>query len=245
MTLKVDCKGLYFYISWDDHGSLWSLPAAFFRITIMGDVLTTQEVADICNVHRATIVRWINEGELAAQQTLGGRYRVRRSELERLAAERDLSLADIVAPSGADTVGREEEATEFSTAAVLVVDDDPGIRALMLHAFFTTGVKVAAVDTGYAALDAVLKHRSIRIVVLDLHLPGLDGIDTILEMRRIRPDLKIIVISGALRYFDSDQVQSLSDAQLEKPFSMGALVALCCSLGMQESTDSQALPRLD
>jgi excisionase family DNA binding protein len=210
----------------------------------MGDVLTTHEVADICNVHRATVVRWIKEGVLPAQQTLGGRYRVRRTELERLASERDLCLADRPSPSEtAASVVMPQENSPLASASVLIVDDDYSMRALVTSALSSASIASAAVDTGYAGLDAVLKNRNIRILVLDLHLPGLDGIDTLVEMHRIRPDLKIIVASGSLRYFDSEQVRNLSHAQLEKPFALGALVTCCRTLGVQGSAQSRTLAR--
>jgi excisionase family DNA binding protein len=205
----------------------------------MGDVLTTHQVADICNVHRATVVRWIKDGVLPAQQTLGGRYRVHRVELDRLATERDLCLSDVPPIGGAPPVL--EATNPLASASILVVDDDANMRSLAATAFAASGMDSATVDTGYAALDAVLKNRSIRIVVLDLHLPGLNGLDTLVEMRRIRSDLKIVVASGALPYFDLERVRALSDAQLEKPFSLESLVTLCRSLGCQESTHSRPL----
>ena len=198
----------------------------------MGDVLTTHEVATMCNVHRATVVRWIKEGELPAEQTLGGRYRVRRSELERLAAERGLSLAsgtEVSDPMAA--IGG-----QLAKVSALIVDDDANMRALSTAAFEAAGMPCAAVDTGYAGLDAVLKHRNIRVVVLDLHLPGLDGLDTLMEMRRIRADLKIIVASGSLRYFDVDGVNAHADATIEKPFPMENLLELCKSLNGETHT---------
>jgi excisionase family DNA binding protein len=196
----------------------------------MGDVLTTHEVAELCDVHRATVVRWIKEGVLPAQQTLGGRYRVRRAELERLATERGLCIAEFDMPSvtSTGTTG----ADHLNEAVVLVVDDDLNMGALTTSTFEQAGISCTAVDTGYAGLDAVLKHRNIRVVILDLHLPGLDGLDTLVEMRRIRPDLKIIVASGSLRYFDVEQVSRFSDATIEKPFALDQLLRLCDSLLM-------------
>src|SRR5204862_1862117 len=107
---------------------------------------------------------------------------------------------------------------------ILVVDDEPRIAALardyLEHAGF--GVRIAA--TGEAALQSVRRDRP-DLVVLDLGLPGVDGLDV---TRTIRRDSNLPVIMLTARDDELDKVLGLelgADDYLTKPFSPRELVA--------------------
>jgi len=108
-------------------------------------------------------------------------------------------------------------------APILVVDDDPKIVALVRMYLERERYPVVTAADGPAALRAIEEHRP-RLVVLDLMLPGLDGLAVMREARSIG-DTPILVLSA--RGSTGDRIVGLSegaDDYLPKPFSPGELV---------------------
>jgi two-component system, OmpR family, phosphate regulon response regulator PhoB len=118
---------------------------------------------------------------------------------------------------------------------VLVVDDDDGVRTAVTWALEADGFEVLAVENGLAAID-VIESSPLSLVVLDLSLPGLGGLDILSrvrarEAREGRWPLPIIVLSG--RDSETDRIVGLdlgADDYLVKPFSPGELAARARSL---------------
>lgn len=118
---------------------------------------------------------------------------------------------------------------------VLVVDDDEGVRTAVTWALEADGFQVVAVDNGLAAFD-VIESSPFSLVVLDLSLPGLGGLDILKRLRTSevlngRCPLPIIVLSG--RDSEADRIVGLdfgADDYLVKPFSPGELAARARSL---------------
>jgi two-component system, OmpR family, phosphate regulon response regulator PhoB len=113
---------------------------------------------------------------------------------------------------------------------VLVVDDDEGVRTAVTWALEADGFEVLAVEDGLAAVD-VIETAPLSLVVLDLSLPGLGGLDILSRVRTSeardgRWRLPIIVLSG--RNSEMDRIVGLdlgADDYLVKPFSPGELAA--------------------
>jgi two-component system alkaline phosphatase synthesis response regulator PhoP len=113
---------------------------------------------------------------------------------------------------------------------VLVIDDDEGVRTAVTWALEAEGFEVVAVDNGLAAMTA-LREWSPSLVILDLSLPGLGGLDILRKVRSAEGDegawrLPIIVLSG--RDSETDRIIGLdlgADDYLVKPFSTGELAA--------------------
>ncbi len=113
---------------------------------------------------------------------------------------------------------------------VLVVDDDERVRTLVSWQLEAEGFTVTQAPDGASALDAIRGDRP-DLVVLDLSLPGVGGLDV---LRRVRDDerawtgrpLPVIVLSG--RSGETDRIVGLdlgADDYLIKPFSPGELAA--------------------
>ena len=101
---------------------------------------------------------------------------------------------------------------------VLVVDDDPSIRQMLVDFLGDYDYKVSAVATG-AEMAEVLTRTAIDLLVLDVRLPDEDGIQIARRLRE-QSDLAIIVITG--RRDEADRVMALelgADDYLTKPFS--------------------------
>ena len=80
---------------------------------------------------------------------------------------------------------------------VLVVDDEEMVRTLAKRVLAKVGFGVIAAEDGRRALDVFRAHsREITAVLLDMTMPGLDGEQTFHELRRIRPDIKVLLSSG-------------------------------------------------
>jgi DNA-binding response OmpR family regulator len=107
---------------------------------------------------------------------------------------------------------------------VLVVDDEPEIVRLVRDYLERAGFAVAAADDGESALRAAHRDRP-DIVILDLGLPGLDGLDVARELRR-GGEVPIIMLTA--RTEEADRVAGLelgADDYVAKPFSPRELVA--------------------
>lgn len=80
----------------------------------------------------------------------------------------------------------------------LVVDDEPYVRRHLARIFSRAGYGVLEAETGENALSASAHWgRPIDLLVTDVHMPGISGWDLAARLRRERPDLKILLLSGA------------------------------------------------
>ena len=124
------------------------------------------------------------------------------------------------------------------------MDDDEGVRTAVTWALEADGFEVVAVDNGVAAMD-VIQSAHLSLVVLDLSLPGLGGLDILSRLRAAeeqngRRHLPIIVLSG--RDSETDRIVGLdlgADDYLVKPFSPGELAARARSV-LRRSADTPA-----
>ncbi len=101
---------------------------------------------------------------------------------------------------------------------ILVVDDKKNIRLLLNELLSSMGYRVLQAEDGKEAMGLV-EVGPIDLVITDLKMPGMDGIQLTRAIRRIRPDLPIIVYS-AHRFIDTAPVALKAGANdyLAKPF---------------------------
>jgi len=107
---------------------------------------------------------------------------------------------------------------------VLVVDDETSIRRYLRAALGAQGLTVYESATGLEAINAVLAHRP-DIIILDLGLPDIDGIEV---TRRLREWSQIPIIILSVREDEQDKIAALdagADDYLTKPFGTGELLA--------------------
>ena len=112
----------------------------------------------------------------------------------------------------------------MNSATVLVVDDEPQIRRVMRTALSAQGYTVVEAHDG---LEAILKVRSERpdLVILDMNMPKMDGIET---CREIRANVSIPIIMLTVRSAEKDKVRALdagADDYVVKPFGIEELLA--------------------
>jgi two-component system nitrogen regulation response regulator NtrX len=78
---------------------------------------------------------------------------------------------------------------------VLIVDDEAGVRSALSGVLRDEGYGVEAVESGEAALDRVLR-TNFDVIILDIWLPGLDGLATLERLQELRVESPVIMISG-------------------------------------------------
>lgn len=107
----------------------------------------------------------------------------------------------------------------------LVVDDQPAIRRLVRRALAPSNIEVEEADDGYEGLLRA-GNASYDIVLLDLHLPGLDGMAVLDRLLSRKPDQAIIVLSCQSDLATRDRcLRAGARGFLAKPFSLGDLCA--------------------
>src|SRR5689334_22032887 len=113
---------------------------------------------------------------------------------------------------------------EYMSTRVLVVEDDPTVREIVVRYLEDDGLAVEAVDDGLGALAAA-EVAWPDLVVLDLMLPGLDGFEV---CRRLRAQAPVPVIMLTARGDEDNRVTGLelgADDYVAKPFSPRELAA--------------------
>jgi len=103
---------------------------------------------------------------------------------------------------------------------ILIVDDQFGIRILLNEVFQKEGYKTFQAANGIQALDIVTKHDP-DLVLLDMKIPGMDGIEILKRMKVIDPDIRVIIMTA---YGELDMIQEAKDlgaiTHFAKPFDI-------------------------
>lgn len=108
---------------------------------------------------------------------------------------------------------------------VLVIDDDPGVRSLLTRGLSYEGYTVEAAADGEAGLRAALD-RPPELVILDVMLPGIGGLEVLRRLRLADSTLPVVLLTA--RDQPEQQVEGLeggADDYVTKPFSFDVLVA--------------------
>lgn len=118
-------------------------------------------------------------------------------------------------------------------ASVLVVDDEPAIRTLLRHVLERDGHVVVEAENGRKAMRQ-LRGGAVDVVITDIIMPEQEGMQTIKEIRRLRPEIKIIAMSGGGRKLTMDFLPLAArlgaDRTIEKPFKPASIAAAVTEL---------------
>lgn len=109
---------------------------------------------------------------------------------------------------------------------ILVLDDDSIFRTVFVLSLERMGHEVVAARDGNHGLQLIGK-ESFDIAIVDLIMPEKEGIETIQEIRRARPEIKIIAMSGGGRYTSKELLKASlhlgADRAISKPFTNEAI----------------------
>jgi DNA-binding NtrC family response regulator len=82
-----------------------------------------------------------------------------------------------------------------SAPRLLLVDDEERFRVTLSKLLGVRGIQVAAVGSGEEALEE-LKNKPYDVILLDVRMPGMNGIEALAAIKKINPDLEVIILTG-------------------------------------------------
>lgn len=178
--------------------------------------LTTAEALAYLRTAPRTLYRFLATGTIPAVR-IGRQWRFRKADLDRWAESHSRHLApDRKTPRLPDTSSRPRR--------VLVADDEASVRELLERIFAVTEYEVETVPDGRVAI-ARLRAASFDLVVTDLRMPGMGGLELAREAKRLWPGIKVVVMTGHPSQSSAiDAVNSGVDGYLTKPFPAVALL---------------------
>jgi len=114
--------------------------------------------------------------------------------------------------------------TEIAEASVLLVDDEEQFLDALSQRLEARGLKVDTVTSGEDAVKQV-EDRNFDAIIVDLAMPGIDGIETLKQIKEKRPDLEIIMLTGHATVKSGIEAMKLgADDFLEKPVDLNVLL---------------------
>ena len=179
--------------------------------------LTTDQVLDYLQVNLRTVYRLIKAGQIPAVR-VGRQWRFRKSDIDAWLGTQAVSRPP---------VAEDHTATFTATGRpkVLVVDDEPSIRDLLVRALALADYEVDVAANGHDALDRVREHGC-HLLITDIEMPEMNGLTLISEARRLTPRLPAIVMTGC-----STEVTAIEAANIgvsgyfTKPFKIPKVLA--------------------
>jgi Response regulator containing CheY-like receiver, AAA-type ATPase, and DNA-binding domains len=113
---------------------------------------------------------------------------------------------------------------------ILIVEDTRLMRDSLVDVLTASGHDVTTADDGVQAVELIAEGKSFDLIITDIIMPEMDGIQAILEIQTMQPDARIIAISGGSARLE--KAQGLETARrlgavavLEKPFEVDSLLA--------------------
>lgn len=80
-------------------------------------------------------------------------------------------------------------------SSILVVDDDQGMVDTLSDILEEKGFRVGRASDGYTAIE-MIKSNGIDMVLMDIKMPGMNGIETFKKLKEIKPDIKVIMMTA-------------------------------------------------
>ena len=125
--------------------------------------------------------------------------------------------------------------------SVLIVDDEKNIRLTLSQTLEGRGVETETAANGEEAL-AKLKEREFSLILLDLKMPGIDGMEVLRQISKIRPDIRIIIITAYGTIESAVEAMKLGAADfIQKPFSPDEIRELVSRVMDREKLDEQKI----
>jgi two-component system nitrogen regulation response regulator NtrX len=127
---------------------------------------------------------------------------------------------------------------------ILIVDDEPGIRRSLGETLAEEGYGVLKAERGEQALDLLQNAdaEGVHLMILDVWLPGIDGLETLKQAKALRPDLGVVMISGHGNIDTAMQATKLGAFDfLEKPIDLDRLLLVVSNALKQRHLEEENL----
>src|SRR5580700_4163273 len=150
--------------------------------------LTTEEVLEYLQVNLRTVYRLIKAGKIPAVR-VGRQWRFRKRDID--------AWLDSQRPRGGSRAAAAPPRAPAGNARprVLVVDDEASIRDLLAKTLALAEYDVDVAPDGRSALER-MRLYPYDLLIVDLKMPGMDGLTVIREAKRYKADLPVIIITG-------------------------------------------------
>ena len=108
---------------------------------------------------------------------------------------------------------------------ILVVDDEEVMRSLFIDLLSDKGYQVFAVSNGKEALDKIT-HEKFDAIFMDVHMPVMNGIETLKEMKKMNPLLNIVMMDSFPNHLVSSAQKEGAVTCIHKPFNINQVYTL-------------------
>jgi len=146
----------------------------------MPQLLTIEDLEEYLRFTRKSIYKLLKRGALPAIK-IGNKWRFDKKEIDRWL----------------------RQSAGVTKARILVIDDDEIVASVFRETLQEEGHVVVTVDTGVEGLEQV-KQSDFDLVFLDLKMPDMDGAEVLGQIRKIKPELPVTIVTG---YPDSEMMQ--------------------------------------
>ena len=184
--------------------------------------LTTEEVLEYLQVNLRTVYRLIKAGKIPAVR-VGRQWRFRKRDIDAwLDSQRPHH-----AGAPAQTASAGEPSKQSGQRRILVVDDEASIRELLVKTLSLAEYTVETAADGNSALSRLRDTATAcDLAIVDLKMPGMDGLMLIRQMKQLRPDLPVIIITGFSTEVSAIEAINLGvSGYLTKPFRVPQVLA--------------------
>lgn len=175
--------------------------------------LTPNEVAELLMVSPTTVRLWASEGKIKSSATPGGHRRFLRTDIISFSYARGLTL----------------QLPDDQTTRILIVDDDEEITKYVTRLLDHVDAQVATrvANNGFHA-GLLIQSFQPHVVVLDIMMPGMDGIEVCKTIKQ-NPESKAIRVVAMTGFYSDDNVKNTlaagAETCLSKPFAKDAFFA--------------------
>lgn len=178
--------------------------------------LTTEEVLEYLQVNLRTIYRLIKAGKIPAVR-VGRQWRFRKRDID--------AWLESQRTRGTKGAGSRTPVPAINRARVLVVDDEAPIRDLLSKMLSLAEYEVDVAPDGPSAVDR-MRMIQYDLLITDLRMPGVDGLNVIREARRLRADIPVIIVTGYSSEAAAIEAINLGvQGYLTKPFRVPRVLA--------------------